>query len=428
MKRLFILFYFGNIVTACGFWVYSAFFINLGSFIYALGRLFGLVGAIMILIQLMLIGRAKWFEGRYGFDSLAKLHQINGRLAIPLLVLHPIFLSIGKGGFDVLLGFYPIIILPLIGLIIIILIVIISNPLIMRLMKYESWYYIHLFVYLVLPLVLLHPFLISSDFASVPAFLVYWIGLHIFVFANFIYFRILRPLLLYKKHQFVVERVAPETHDTVSLYISGKKMSQFRFLPGQFLLLRFLMKGLKWQVHPYSISALPDDTYVRVTVKALGDYSRQLTHIISGINVIIDGPYGKFTAATSVRDKILFIAAGSGITPIRPIIEQLIARGKDIILLYSNKTTNDVIFREELESLTRQYPLKIHYFFTRETQIPRGAFAGRIATPRIQEIVPDLFDREIFLCGPIEMTKTLRIDLATLGFDSAFLYYERFNW
>ena len=77
MKRLFLGFYVGNLATVFTFWFSISFFIAPVNLFYALGRLFALVGMVGVLIQLMLIGRAKWFEGRYGFDSLAKLHQIS---------------------------------------------------------------------------------------------------------------------------------------------------------------------------------------------------------------------------------------------------------------------------------------------------------------------------------------------------------------
>ena len=445
MKKFLILILILNLGVIIVFWLVSSGSsllmdgsdpMSLGNFFLALGRLFGLLGMFFVLFQLILIGRTSWVESRYGHDSLAKIHQENGRIALGLLIVHPIFLILGNSwviglgfveGFLDLVQTKPLVIFAPIGLIILFTIVLFSNPLIMKRVKYEHWYYFHLFMYSAIALVIGHQFFAGTDFKTVPAFLGYWIALYIFVISNFIVYRVMKPFLLYRRHRFVIDRRSQETHDTVSLYIKGQSMDKFNVLPGQFLLMRFLSKGLWWQVHPFSISACPNGQEVRITVKAEGDYTKELVRINPGTRVVLDGPLGRFTRIASKKEKVLLIAAGVGITPIRSVMEDLALLGKNLILIYGNKTSKDIIFQEELDELSKKYNIPTHYFLSREKVVP-PMHAGRIDCQVIQRLVPDLQDREIFLCGPVEMMRSLRISLPKIGFPSDLIHFEKFNW
>jgi predicted ferric reductase len=445
MKRFLWLILLLNLGVIIGFWsISSGSFllvegsnpVSLGNFLLALGRLLGFIGMLFVLFQLILIGRASWVEHRYGHDALAKIHQENGRIALGFLIVHPIFMILGNSwvigssftdGFLNLVQTNPLVVFAPIGLIILFTIVLISNPLIMKRVKYEHWYYFHLFQYSAIALVIGHQFFVSPDFMRIPAFLWYWIALYIFVICNFIIYRVMKPFLVYRQYKFAVNRRIQETHDTVSLYIKGQNISNYIFLPGQFLLMRFLSKRLWWQVHPFSISAIPNGEEVRVTVKAEGDYTKELVQINPGTRVILDGPLGRFTRNASKREKVLFVAAGVGITPIRSVLEDLALLGKNILLIYGNKTSKDIIFQKELEELSKQYNFPILYFLSREKVVP-PVNTGRIDLPAIQRLVPDLQEREIFLCGPVEMMRSLRINLAKIGFPSEHVHFEKFNW
>jgi ferredoxin-NADP reductase len=237
-------------------------------------------------------------------------------------------------------------------------------------------------------------------------------------------------MYLYQKHHFKIERIEQETHDSVSVYISNDNMSEFEFKSGQFLLIRVLESSLWWQVHPFSISERPNGEYIRLSIKDIGDYSHKIIGVEPGLRVFIDGPLGRFTKELSQKEKVLFIAAGSGITPIRPLMEELGLENKDIILLYGNKTKKDIMLHDEIESLSEKYEIPIHYYFSREEELEAKSnyYKGRIDLSDIQELVPDLFEREIFMCAPPEMMRQLRIELPKIGFPSKYIYYEQYNW
>jgi predicted ferric reductase len=449
MKRLFLAAYLGNLVVVVILWLIAAGpsmivssplpLKNWGPFYSALGRLFGLVGMSLVLFQLILIGRVKWLEGRYGFDSLEKIHQENGRIGLSMLVFHPIFIAIGyslSNGTDFGASFlaiwqqFPLTILSFAGLILLTCIVLSSNPLVIKRFRYEKWYGFHVFNYFMFTLVFLHQFLYGVDFQVFPALLIYWIALYIFAIGNFLSYRWLKPLILRARHRFVVKEVRPETHDAVSLVVSGINMAKFRYQAGQFVLLRVLTKEFRWQVHPFSISSLPDGQHVRFTVKALGDYTNKMVKIMPGVQLMMDGPLGIFTAAISKLPKTLLIAAGSGITPIRAVMEQLAMDrpGQDMVLVYGNKTKTDIIYDEELAALAEKYNFPIHHFLSREEREEPGYHLGRMSIAEISKIVPDLLEREVYMCAPREMMHELRDSLIQQGIPSTNIYAEEFAW
>ena len=118
-------------------------------------------------------------------------------------------------------------------------------------------------------------------------------------------------------------RYAEEGPGVVSVICSGRHLERLAVSGGQFFQWRFLVRGLWWQAHPYSLSALPRRPYLRVTVKGLGDQSRALARIPHGTRVAIEGPYGLFTDHARRRGRVLLVAAGVGITPIRALLEDL---------------------------------------------------------------------------------------------------------
>ena len=156
-------------------------------------------------------------------------------------------------------------------------------------------------------------------------FYTYWACLYTAVFASHLLFRFARPVWLFKRHGFAIEKIVRENYSTVSVYITGSQLDKFRINPGQFMIFRFLVKGMWWQAHPFSLSFVPNGSQLRITVKELGDFTRKVAGLAVGTKIIIDGPYGVFTDMFSLMPKTLFIAGGIGITPVRSLMEALIS-------------------------------------------------------------------------------------------------------
>ena len=148
-----------------------------------------------------------------------------------------------------------------------------------------------------------------------------------------------------------MDRVVRETDDVVSVYIRGRNLSCFRFAGGQFMILRFLAKGFWWQAHPFSLSCPPNGDYLRVSIKNSGDFTAKVPNLQPGTRVLIDGPHGIFTSRRSAKNKVLLIAGGIGITPLRSMANDLAVGGKNVVLLYGNRRHKDVVFQSEFDPL-----------------------------------------------------------------------------
>src|SRR4029077_3591117 len=130
---------------------------------------------------------------------------------------------------------------------------------------------------------------------------------------------------------------------------------------GQYFVWRFLTRDGWWRGHPFSISSAPNGDWLRIPVKELGDWSEALQRLHIGTKVFIEGPYGILTGARRTKPKILLLAGGIGITPLRALFEALPARQGDLTLLYRVHHEADVLFRAEIDALARARGARVHH-------------------------------------------------------------------
>jgi ferredoxin-NADP reductase len=148
-----------------------------------------------------------------------------------------------------------------------------------------------------------------------------------------------------------VAAVIPEAPGVFSVVVQGRRLRGLAAEPGQFLRWRFLAPGLYWTSSPYSLSAAPRPDSLRITVKALGGHSAAVATLRPGTRVWAEGPYGALTAGRRSRAKVLLLAGGVGITPLRALFESLPAAPSDLTLLYRARTAQDLALRTELEAI-----------------------------------------------------------------------------
>lgn len=398
-----------------------------------IGMLFGVMAVYFALTQFMLMGRIGWIERHFGLDHLASWHRINGYLAIIFILIHPIFITISYAllahvnvfhEYSDLITKYAYVWLALIGQLLFIGVVVSSIYVSRKRLKFETWYFIHIAVYLAIVLVAIHPFFVSDSFGGEhPWATDYWIGLYAFVALNLLIWRFGRPVYNLLRFGFTIDEVAAETPTTTSVYIRGRRLSRWRTRPGQFVLVRIFTKQLWWQEHPFSLSMIPSDKRLRLTIRNVGDYTAEISNLKPGAKVLVSGPYGRFTSELAQTNKRLFIAGGVGITPIRSLAEQAVADNQDSELIYGNKTPDDVPLGNEIDKLVGS-GLKLHYVFS-DAKIP-NAEQGFVDGALIKKLVPDYKKRDVYLCGPPPMMEGIIKGLNELGLPDAQLHYERF--
>lgn len=436
MKKLFYYALFsGNLVILTYFWWQSSGEMMLSgdssSIGIAVARLAGLLATQLALTQLILIGRIKWIESIFGLDKLSRVHKWNGYGVLALTVLHVALLAniyayLSEISFveqlfvyikyddDFLKAFLAYLIL--LGT------VFLSITIVRKNLKYEWWYWVHLFNYTVFVLFVSHQINFGSSLQN-KGFQYYWLATYAFTALHIAWFRFGKPILNYWQHRFTVGKVE-DLGPATNIYITGKNLEKFLRQSGQFMIFRFFQKGLWYEAHPFSLSWSADNLEIRITAKKLGDFTtKKLPTLAVGTQVLIDGPHGIFTSKQIKKDKVLMIAGGIGITPIRSLVEEV--SGKvDLTLIYSAKTKAEAVLLNELKDIQGKTNYKLIEIYTDE-QV-EGAQFGRLDKDRLQALVPDLASRDVYLCGPPPMMNALKKAMAELGLPKKQLHWEKF--
>ena len=407
---------------------------SLGAALVAFGGLFGLTGAYLALTQLVLQSRLPILELPFGRAALVSFHRKNGYAVILVLLTHATLVLIGYAlenkvsliSQDItFLTSFPYVLWSSIALSLLVLVVALSITIVRRHLKYESWYFVHLLTYGAIVLAFFHQLSVGVEFLgqNVQGWRDYWWALYIFTFGSLIIFRFGRPVYLLLKYQFRIERIVPEANGIHSIYITGRHLDQLHYLPGQFMIWRFLDTERFWQAHPFSISQAPNGTTLRLTFKASGDFTSALAQIKPGTRVLIDGPYGDFTLAEEPNPKLLFIAGGIGLTPLRAMIEGL-PKNSQPELIYAARTRADLALTSELEHLKTTTGLRVHYILSDETK--PGYEHGKLEATLLTKLVPDYTERAVYLCGPPPMMRGVATMLTDAKVDPDVINTERF--
>ena len=395
----------------------------------SVGRLTGLLGAYLLLIQILMLARLPFAEQLAGFDKITIWHRRNGKLCLYLILAHVVFITIGYAGMDkitvpsevsTLLSSYPGMVTATVGTVLLILVVVTSLVIVRQRLRYEAWYIVHLLSYAGIVLAWFHQIPTGNEFAANATAAGYWTALYVGTLALMVLFRFIRPLLRGSWYHLRVSEVVEEGPNVVSLRMRGRHLDKLGIQAGQFFLWRFLDRGRWWESHPFSLSAAPDGKSLRITVKNIGDFTSHMGSIRPGTHVVAEGPFGHFTDAARRRDKVALIAGGIGITPIRALAEEM---GGDVVLIYRVLREEDIVFRDELDHLAQVRGITVHYVVGHHAA-PQGE---RIMSPEhLHELMPDIEEREIYVCGPPRMADFIEGNVRNAGVPPKYIHIDRF--
>lgn len=287
-----------------------------------------------------------------------------------------------------------------------------------RRVSHETWHGVHLLVHVAVALSFGHQ-LAGPDVAGHRWLQVLWASLYTGAFGLVLEHRVLAPLRSAARHRMRVAAVRQEAPGVVSIEVEGQHLDELQAESGQFFRWRFLTPDLWRTAHPFSLSAPPGSTRLRLTVKALGDGSARLQQLEPGTWLVAEGPYGALTAARRTRPDAVLLAGGVGITPMRALFETLACDDDhDLLLLCFARTEQDLLFRGELDALAAVRGGRVQYL----VGDPHGPLDG----PLLQRLVPDLADRDVFSCGPPGMATALRAAVRWAGLPPRQFHEERF--
>ncbi|MGH8921265.1 MAG: ferredoxin reductase family protein, partial [Actinomycetes bacterium] len=371
--------------------------------ILEVGRFLGLHLAFVVALQLVLVARLPWLDHRIGMDRLTSWHRWTGFTVFWLVILHPTVIIIGfnaLGRDSVLytagsLFIQPPVAAGLLAAIVILTVGAVSVRAARRRLSYERWHAIHIGLYAVIALATFHQVVEGASFAYSPLAGAYWWAMWAFAIVVFVACRIVSPLLRNRRHQLRVAAVVPEAGNAVSVYITGRELHELAARPGQFMVWRFPDLNPWWQANPFSLSAAPDGQQLRLTAKAVGTTSAGLSELRPGMRVFAEGPYGAFTALHRTRPATLLIAGGVGITPIRALLEEL---DGPVTVLCRARTAAEATLLAEMQELAARRRARFHLL------TGRTADGDPLAAQNLLDLVPDVTDRDVYVCGPPAMT------------------------
>jgi predicted ferric reductase len=381
-------------------------------------------------IMLILMSRSPWLERGVGAHGLARWHAWSAPPVIILTVLHAVAAVVAWAeakSVGLALATDDVLSLPglmtaLVGTAILVVIGLASLRPVRRHISYECWHLLHLLTYLAVGLGFAHQ-LAGPDFVGRRWLQIAWALLYIYAFALVLRWRVLQPIFQLWRHRLRVEDVRQESEDVMSVLMSGQHLDELRAEPGHFFRWRFLTREMWRSAHPFSLSAPPTEHRLRITFKASGDGTRRLFNVPRGTLVFAEGPYGTITSRRRRRQRVLLIAGGVGITPMRAIFEGIDLPGKDVTLVYRAAKKQDLVLKHELDEIAENSGARVVYLVG-----PSSDAANDMSAHALNRIVGDLSDHDVYLCASPRLAARVRGSLMERGFPRHQLHEERFSF
>ncbi|MFC8779153.1 ferredoxin reductase family protein [Streptomyces nigra] len=397
--------------------------------VLTVAKFFGLHAALLMFCQLLLVARLPWLDRRIGMDRLTVWHRWVGFTLLWTVLTHATLVVLGFATLDdtsmaktfVALSGVPASLLGMLAAAVILLIAVVSTRPLRRRLPYEVWHGLHLTLYVALGLAFVHQLQETTTFTSSAFATAYWWTMWLFAFGALLTGRLVLPLWRNAYHRFTVSAVVPESDNVVSVYVTGRHLDKLPARAGQFCIWRFPGHHNWWLANPFSLSAAPDGRGLRLTAKAVGTTSAGLRNIPVGSRAFVEGPYGAFTSLHRTRPGVLLIAGGVGITPVRSMLEES-ATG-DVVVLYRVRSEADAVLLPEVRRLVEQRGGRLHLLTGRTGESAAPPFGAQ----GLHHLVPDVLERDVYVCGPPAMTAAVLAGLRELRVPAHQVHAEKFG-
>lgn len=398
----------------------------------AWGQLAGLYASVFALLTVALMARVPVITDGLGSDRSISWHRIAAVLTVVFLAVHIVAIVVGYAmadGLDTvaeartLLSSYPDMITATVSAALFGLITLSSIRWVRKHLRYETWLFGHWYAYVAVALAFGHTLSDGASFvaSSWPTRL--WTWLHLFVAGLVVWYRVILPGWRVGTHHLTVANVRPAGGGALHIELDGNDLEDYGAQAGQHLRVRFLTRDGWWQSHPFSFSAVPRRDRWRITVAGEGDFTRALTDLPIGTRVAVSGVYGHLRPSTRTSNRVLLIGGGSGITPLRALLEAF-PKKVDVRVLYRARKAEDVITRAELDRLAGTHGTTVDYLLGPRDPDPR---ADVLSEDSLRSIVPDLVRRQIYVCGHAGFVDTVCASLHRLGVSPLDIHSERFD-
>jgi predicted ferric reductase len=402
-------------------------------YVYSAGRALGIVAAVFMLFQVLLISRAPFIERGMGHDRAAALHTRTGKIAVLLMAAHAGIISVMSAYYadiSVIAQFTRFftsqwyLAMAQIALGVFAVIFVTSLLIVRSRWRYENWHAVHLLTYVGVAFAIPHQFLEGSTFRDGGAAWWYWLALYVIAWGSLLTFRVAVPLVRLAQHDVRVASVTALGDGSTSVEMTGRDLDRLGAKPGQFMLWRFLDRQRWRDSHPFSLSRAATPSSLRITVKPSGDGSSAIAAVAPGTRVLVEGPFGIFSNVSRTRHGVVLIAAGIGITPIRAMLEDLDPAHGPVDVIVRARTRDEAPLLDEVEELGGAKGVPVHVVLG-----ARGEGWSSTESPAtLASLVPDIAERDVYICGPGPWAGTVEKEARAAGVGRDSVHREAFAW
>ena len=383
-----------------------------------------------------------------GLERMYRIHRVNGQIAFVLLAAHAFLIFASRvtvsvaSGFDLvtprsgLTIFSGFVALTLMGIALVL-------TLFVRLGQ-EVFVYVQRAFGFVFLLAAYHVFTTQNGAKALsPSLNWYTAALATAGIAAFAYRSLFHNVLVHRKH-YTVE-AANRLDEFVTEIVLEPRAKPLAYEPGQFVFVNFRSPAMRAhqraidislerqvfsirageignQFHPFSITSAPEEPNLRITVKAVGDYTSALRRLEPGAEAIVEGPFGSFTNVGLAQPRQVWIAGGIGVTPFLSMARSLAeGAGAPVRFYYCVERLEEAHFLDEFRAIARRrdgFEL---------TVVPRDT-DGFLSADRLSAEGTDLAETDVLICGPPAMIVSLREQLLATGLPERQLHSEEFGF
>lgn len=404
-------------------------FANKTLWLLSLGQITALSGLVLFSLSLLLATRSGFLEDLFGGQNKVYMaHHKIGALSFVLLMVHPMMVAMMytqlglKKAAEMLLPLPSNIPVSLGVLSLWILIGLLVVTLYVKL-PYGLWLKTHKLLGVSFVLGGAHALIVKNQLVH-DRFIRWYIITTVAIGVVSWIYRTISARWLIRQYSYMVHKtILKAPGDMEVTLVPDNQLMNFR--AGQFVFLSFLADGISHEWHPFSISSAPGSGELKITIKALGDYTNRLVAALPGMtgsHVLVEGAYGRFSYTYLKNPQQIWVGGGIGITPFLSMARDMGAGPYNIDLYYSVAHANEFIDLEALQATqinTRDRVLRIIPFVADKE--------GFLTAKRITEITPGAVGREILICGPPVMMKALREQFRAVGVPNHAIHTEEFS-
>jgi predicted ferric reductase len=403
------------------------------------GSAAGMIGAVMLLLQLVSSGRFEALSGRVGIDVTMAFHKWAAKVMIVVILLHPLLFlapvtpdNLGTA-FNLLVAMLgsPRYLTGVIALVLVVTVVLLAVWRNRLPVPYEAWRAGHGLMALAAVWAAVEHILTVGTYSRDRRIMTFWLVLVVAASAAALGVYTVRAWRMSRQTWQVTakRRIAERLWE---ITVRGKAGERLSFKAGQFAWFALAPRRFPLFDHPFSIASSPEEGHeLSFIIKEVGDFTNAIGSVPIATPVGLDAPHGSFTLDRVQADAILLVAGGAGVAPILSLLRDLAARSdpRPVRLVYGCRSAAAMIDPSEFQpSLDR---LDARAFFMVDNPPPGWAYGvGPVSKGFLEKILNGLEPQRLgaMLCGPGPMMSAVTDTLHELGVPLRNIRYERFDY